>query len=162
MTWTTTGPVAFALTILSSIVAARAATPDQVNNVQKAAAEIAAIQAKNGADGAFAAINECYKRELAHAAALTPGLEACLAQDMIVSKITAAVYTRRSAEGLRIAGGAEPDAVIKAMTQRVVGTFVRFKVSEDDVLAFGRIVQTQGMEAYGKQRFPNQFPANEN
>jgi hypothetical protein len=130
-----------------------------VQNIEKAAAEIGAIQKKSGSDGAFAAISECYKRELAQVTALTPQLEACMAQDIIVAQVTAAFYSRISAEGRRMAGGEEPDAILKAMRGRVVGTMARFKVPQEDALTFSGIVKTRGMDAYSKAQFPDQFPA---
>jgi hypothetical protein len=135
---------------------------DQAGNIEKAAAEIAAVQTKSGADGAFAAIGECYQRELARATSLTRELEACMAQDIIVSKVSAAFYASLDAELRKQAGGPEPEAVTRAMLQRVLGTFASFKVPEDDVRAFNQIVQTRGMEAYGRARFPQQFPAKRN
>jgi hypothetical protein len=159
MKWTTTVGTAFVMAILGTNVAAQTAVSDRVRNIEKAAAEIGAIQKKSGSDGAFAAINECYKRELVRATALTPQLEACMTQDIIVSQVTAAVYSRISAEGRRMAGGEEPDAVLKAMRGRVVGTMARFKVPQDDALVFNGIVKTRGMEAYGRAQFPDQFPA---
>ncbi|WP_426423873.1 hypothetical protein [Bradyrhizobium genosp. A] len=159
MKWTTTAGTAFALAILGTNVAAQKAVPDRVSNIEKAAAEIGTIQKKGGSDGAFAAIDACYKRELAHATALTPQLEACMAQDIVVSQVTAAFYSRISAEGRRRAGGEEPDAVLKAMTGRVAGTMARFKVPQDDARVFSGIVNARGMEAYGRAQFPDQFPA---
>ena len=160
MKWITTAGTAFVLATFGTSVAAQTAGPDRVQNIEKAAAEIGAIQKKSGSDGAFAAISECYKRELAQATALTPQLEACMAQDIIVSQVTAAFYSRISAEGRRMAGGGEePDAILKAMRGRVVGTMARFKVPQEDALTFSGIVKTRGMEAYGRAQFPDQFPA---
>jgi hypothetical protein len=162
MKWTTTAGTAFALAVLGTNVAAQTAAPDRVRNIENAAAEIGAIQKKSGSDGAFAAINACYKRELARATALTPQLEACMAQDIVVSQVTATLYSRISAEGRGMAGGEEPDALLKAMTGRVVGTMARFKVPQDDARVFSGIVKTRGMEAYGRAQFPDQFPAKKN
>jgi hypothetical protein len=162
MKCTTAAGTAIVLAILGTDVAAQTAVSDRVRNVENAAAEIGAIQKKNGSDGAFAAINECYKRELAHATALTPRLEACMAQDIVVSRVTAAFYSSISAEGRRKAGGEEPEAVLKAMNGRVVGTMARFKIPQDEALAFSAIVKTRGMEAYGRAQFPDQFPAKKN
>ena len=159
MKWITTAGTAFVLATFSTSVAAQTAGPDRVQNIEKAAAEIGAIQKKSGSDGAFAAISECYKRELAQATALTPQLEARMAQDIIVAQVTAAFYSRISAEGRRMAGGEEPDAILKAMRGRVVGTMARFKVPQEDALTFSGIVKTRGMEAYGRAPFPDQFPA---
>jgi hypothetical protein len=77
-------------------------------------------------------------------------------------QVTAALYSRFSPEGRRMAGGEEPGAVLKAMQGRVVGTMARFKVPQDDALAFSGIVKTRGMEAYGRVQFPDQFPAKKN
>ena len=153
--------VACAATVMTGIAAAQP-VPDRVSNVEKAAAEIGAIQAKTGADGAFAAINECYKRELAQATSLTRELEACMAQDIIISKVSAAFYASLTPEGRRMGGGPEPEAVMKAMVQRVVGTFSRFKIPEEEARAFTQIVETNGMPAYGRARFPGQFPPKKN
>lgn len=155
---TTSAITAFVLTIFCTNVAAQTASSDRVQNIEKAAAEIAAVQKANGANGAFAAIIQCYERALADATALTPQLEACMAQDIVVSQITAAFYSGMSAEGRRMGGGADPDAVMKAMQGRVVGTMARFKVPQDDALTFSGIVKTKGMEAYSRARYPGQFP----
>lgn len=162
MKCTTAAGTAFVLAILGTNVAAQTAVSDRVRNIENAAAEIGAIQKKNGSDGAFAAINECYKRELAHATALTPQLEACMAQDIVVSQATAAFYSRISAKGRRVAGAEEPEAVLEAMNGRVVGTMARFKVPQNAALVFSGIVKTRGMEAYGRAQFPDQFPAKKN
>jgi hypothetical protein len=81
-----------------------------------------------------------------------------MAQDIIMAKMTAGVNLHLSLEGRKMAGAEDPDAVLKAMTQRVVGVFDRFKVSQEDARAFNRIVQEQGMQAYGRARYPGVFP----
>jgi hypothetical protein len=141
---TTVTGVAFLLAILSTSVAAQTIAPERVRNIEKAGAEIGAIQKKSGANGAFAAIQDCYKRELAQAKSLTPQLEACMAQDIIVSQVTAEVYARFPTKGR------DPDAVLKAMSDRVIGTMARFKVPQDTARAFTAVVKTRGMAAYGK------------
>jgi hypothetical protein len=158
MKWTAATGLAVVLGMFGTNLAAQEAESDRVRNIEQAAAEIGAIQKKSGSDGAFAAINECYKRELSRATALTRQLEACMAQDIVVSQVTAAFYSKISPEGRKAAGAEEPDAVLKAMRGRVVGTMARFKVPQDDALAFSGIVKTRGMEAYGRAQFPDQFP----
>ena len=149
---------AIVFAILSTNVAAQTASSDRVRNIEKAAAEIAAIQKENGANGAFEAINECYRRELSDAIALSPQLETCMAKDIIVSQVTAAFCSNMSAAGRRMGGGSDPGTVMNAMQGRVVGTMARFKVPQDDALVFSGIVKTKGMEAYARAGFPNQFP----
>ena len=136
--------------------------PDRVSSIERAAAEIAAIQAKSGSDGAFAAIDECYKREIIWAKSLTRELETCVVQDIIVSKVTAAFYARLSPEGRKMGGGEEPKVVLERMAQRVTSIFARFKIPQDEARAFNQVVETKGMEAYGRARFPGQFPEKKN
>jgi hypothetical protein len=155
---TTTAGAALTLAIFGTNVAAQTASSDRVRNIEKAAAEIGAIQKTSGANRAFATIIECYTRELAGATALSPQLEACMAQDIVVSQLTATVYSRMSAESRRMGGGADPDAVLKAMQERVLGTMTRFHVPQDDALVFSGIVKTKGMEAYARAQYPGQFP----
>jgi hypothetical protein len=61
-----------------------------------------------------------------------------------------------------MAGAPEPEAVLKAMAARVIGAFARLKVPENETRAFNQIVETKGMEAYGRARFPGQFPPKQN
>ena len=144
------------LAIIGTNAAAQTPSPDRVQNIEQAATEIAAVQKKSGANGAFTAIIECYNRELPGAAALTPQLEACMAQDIIVSQMSATFYSSMSAAART--ADSDPAAILKAMQERVVGTMARFKVPQDDALIFSGIVKTKGVEAYARARFPGQFP----
>ena len=91
--WQALGCAAGVLMAVTSIAHAQPA-PDRIRNVERAAAEIATIQAKSGSDGALAAILECYKRELARAVSLTPELEAWLreAADQPATPLTQADF----------------------------------------------------------------------
>jgi hypothetical protein len=151
-----------ALLVLMAAVDCRLAPAEPSNriaNINKAASEIAGIQKRRGADGAFAEIHACYSRELAIAKSLTRGLESCMTQDIIVSKITADFYSRISAEVLKKSGGSDPRIVIGAMLQRVMGTMDKFKVSKQDAGEFMQLVQKHGLESYGGTRFPKEYPA---
>lgn len=150
------------LTAVWAGIASSQPGPDRVSNIERAAAEIAAVQAKSGADGAFSAIGECYKRESIRAKSLTRELESCVAQDIIVSKVTAAFYARLNPEGRKMGGGEEPKVVLERMAQRVIEIFARLKIPGDEARAFNQIVETKGMEAYGRARFPGQFPEKKN
>jgi hypothetical protein len=141
------------------VVPIRADDKNQIANIEKAAAEIAAIQTKKGADGAFSVITDCYKRELAVAKSLTRGLEACMTQDLLVSKISAAFYAKIGEEARKASGSPDPKAVLGAMVGRVMGTFRKFQLSDQKVSEFNQLVEKYGTEAYGKVRFPNAFPS---
>jgi hypothetical protein len=131
----------------------------RIVNIEKAATEIGAIQKAKGADGAFATIQECYRKELAAARTLTRELERCMAQDIIVSQMSASFYAKISQAARQKAGVPEPDAVTNEMVQRVVGVFRRFKIAEQDSREFARLVNERGTSAYGRTMFPDQSPA---
>ncbi len=61
-----------------------------------------------------------------------------------------------------MAGGEEPDAVLKAMRERVAGTMVRFKVPQGDALAFSGNRQEAGDGGLRQSAIPDQFPAKKN
>lgn len=147
---------AFLLTILGTSATAQTLAPDRVRNIEKAAAEIATVQKKSGSNGAFAAINDCYTRELAQTTVLTPQLEACMAEDIIVSYVTAEVYSRYPRTGR------DPDTVINAMSDRVIAMIKRFHMPPDDAHAFIEIAKTRGIKAYARAQYPDQFPAKKN
>jgi len=154
---------ALAITVIGTAAMADGSPSDRIQNIESAAANIAVIQKASGSNGAFAATAECYKRELLpDTTTLTLNLEACLAEDIIVSQVTAALYSSMPAEVRKMGGGIDPDAIMKAMQRRVVGTMKHLHVPQDDVLAFSGIVKTKGMEAYAHARFPENFPEKKN
>ena len=79
-----------------------------------------------------------------------------MAEDIIVSHVTAEVYSRYPTTGR------DPDAVIKAMTDRVVAIISRFYMPPEDAHAFIEIAKTQGIKAYARAQYPDQFPAKKN
>jgi hypothetical protein len=141
------------LAILGTSATAQTLAPDRMSNIEKAAAEIAAVQKKSGSSGAFAAINDCYTREFARTTVLTPQLEACMAEDIIVSYVTAEVHSRYPTRG------GNPDAVIQAMTDLVVAVIRRFHMPPEDAHALIEIAKTRGIKAYARAQYPDQFPA---
>jgi hypothetical protein len=154
--------LACCLSLTTANVAAQTLAPERIINIERATADIGAIQKQSGSNGAFAAITQCYKRELPRATKLTPQLEACMAQDIVVSHATAVFFAKLNSEGRRKAGGEEPADVLKAMQTRVVGTMARFNVPQDQALAFSGMVKTKGMEAYARAQFPDHFPQKKN
>ena len=133
-------------------------SPARVANVEKAAAELAAIHVKSGANGAFAAIDACYTRELARAAWLTLELQACMAQDIIAAKVTAAVLGDFAPGSRNLGGGPRPFLMTSAMIDRVGGTFARFQILEEDAQAFTMLVDTRGMAAYNRAHGSRRAP----
>jgi hypothetical protein len=67
-----------------------------------------------------------------------------MAEDIIASHVTADVYSRFPT------AGRDPDAVIKAMTDRVVAIIRRFHMPPEDAHAFIDIAKTRGIQAFAR------------
>jgi len=146
--------------LLSGCIESRAQAPSRVANIERAAEEIAVIHDRDGNDGAAAAIAVCYQRELLQASKLTPGLEACMAQDIIVAKKSAGLYALLSPDQRKKAGLLEPDEVTRAIARRIFWILSKLGIPEQDARAFNRIVQMEGMNAYARVQFPKEFLRN--
>jgi len=85
-----------------------------------------------------------------------------MTQNIIISKLSATLYGGVPESSRKMAGAPEPRVVLDGMVQRVTGIMRRFKVSDEEAMRFSQLVQSRGMEVYGKTRFPNNFPAKKN
>jgi hypothetical protein len=124
-----------------------------------AAEDIAKLQAKQGSNGAFESIDRCYRRELAQAQELTPGLEACMTQDIIVSRVSASFMESLSTDWRTVPGAMDPAKLRKDMSDRVTRVFEKFHATGPDLAAFNIVVSKLGTAAYNHAAFPDKFPA---
>jgi hypothetical protein len=141
-----------------SASSARAENAERIANIRKAATEIAAAVSAKGAKETLAGIVDCYRRELAVAKSLTPNLETCMAQDIIVSKISAAFYSKIGKAGRRVLRSPDPKAVMDAMQQRVNVTLQKFSMSERAAHELDQLVEKYGVEAYRKAERLQELP----
>jgi hypothetical protein len=150
--------VAVASLFCATQLRAQTSATDRQANIVRAAEDIARIQHDKGSDGAFAAIDQCYRRELAQAQSLTPGLETCMTQDIIVSRISAQFMESLSTNWRTVPGAMDPDELRSEMGKRVTGVFDKFHATKADLVAFNVVVSNLGMTAYGHAVFPDKFP----
>jgi hypothetical protein len=146
------------LAILAGSAWAQTIPWDRIENVKAAAIQLAEWQKNKGLIGALAEINVCYGRELAGADRLTRGLEACLAQDIMNAKVTAQLYRSLSPEAQRISGSPTPEAVLRAMAQRVVGVVARLRMPAEEARQLNRQVEEHGLPSLLKAQFPKAKP----
>ena len=125
---------------------------DRAETIRSAATEIAEIQKSNGADGADAAIRQCYEENVMKATAYSQGAERCVTQDMLHARVSAAFYASVSPEVRKSTGSPEPDAVMSAMADRVMRTFARFGVPVGDARAIVKDIQEIGEPAFRDAR----------
>lgn len=144
--------LATALALAPAAVTAQAGTWDRAENIRSAAIEIADVQKSKGADGANAAIRQCYEQNVMQATAYSQGAERCVTQDMIHSRMSAAFYAGISPEVRKSTGAPGPDAVMSAMSDRVVRTFARLRVPVEDARAIVKDIREIGEQAFLEAR----------
>jgi hypothetical protein len=147
------------LVVLSNmgVSLARAEMAAQVANITLAVTRIAAVEKESGYMGALVDVQQCYLRELKTARTLTRELEACLAQDIIISRVAAATLAKIPEGARKASGSLEPNKIMRSMLDRVPKVFARFQIAEPQVREFMQLVNKHGFDAYGRARFPKEF-----
>ena len=128
-------------------------TWDHVANIKTAAVHLSELQKTRGALGAFEFIAACYQtHELAED--FGAPLEACLVQDYIHSKLTAAIYAKLPAAERTRMGAPSPEEMVASMLRRFGGTFARYKLKEADARKLIADIDKHGIPEFTKARFP--------
>lgn len=149
-----TGMVLLAIPFAS----ADAAKPwNRTTNIKSAATHLAQLQASKGALGAYEFISACYQTHRL-AAEFSAPLEACLVQDYIHSKITAAVYERLPPEERSKMGLPSPKELVEAMLRRFGNTMAGYKFKEADARKLIADIDKHGIPEFTKTRFPAARP----
>jgi hypothetical protein len=144
--------LAAGLALAPCAAAAQSEAWDRADNIRAAAVEIAGVQKSKGADGADAAIRRCYEENVMRATAYSQAAERCVTQDMIHARVSAAFYAAISPEVRKSTGSPAPEAVMNAMSDRVVRTFARFGVPVEDARAIVKDIQDIGEPAFLEAR----------
>ena len=151
--------VALLVLVCATKVAVAADDKAKIANIESAATEIAQIQKDKGSDAGYTAVRECYDREFPGAKTLSPKLERCMTQDIILSNAASALSSQLDVQTREKTGQGDPEAVTRAMVERLAQIFTRFNVSEEDGVAFNRLVNERGTLAYARTMFPGDVPA---
>jgi hypothetical protein len=134
--------------ILTAPLSAQPVSWDRESNIETVAEQLAKFVKTKGADRAFEEIHECYKQNKGKK--YSKDLETCLVKDIIHSQISAGICSRVSKEVRARVGAPEPDAVLSAMTTRVVSTFRAYRIPEAQAIEFSKLVRERGFPAYEK------------
>jgi hypothetical protein len=134
-------------------VAAPAKTWDHIANIKASAVHLAQLQGSKGALGAFEFIAACYKT---HELASDYGapLEACLVQDYILSRVTAAVYAKLPTADRERMGVPAPNVLISSMLGRIGGAMSKYKLKQADAEKLIVDIDRHGMPEFTRLRFP--------
>ncbi len=129
-------------------------TWDQAANIRDAAERIAKLQRTQGAQAAVNFIDACYRTH-SLAETYTAPFEGCIAQDYLLTKTLAQIYSRLPPEAREKIKAPSPDALAQAMGRRVVAAFSRYKVSATDAEAFKKLVDVYGAPIFLSIVFPD-------
>ncbi|BAT59365.1 hypothetical protein GJW-30_1_01897 [Variibacter gotjawalensis] len=151
------GTLVTAVALVAAVATASAQDKKVVDNVVSAARKLAETEKAKGLGSAFGEMRACYERELQFSHVFTPPLQVCVAQDMIVSRVVAEFSKTMTADARKANELPEAEVAISAMQERIVGTFQRIRLSPEEAKTFTEIVRVQGMDAYGRARYPERY-----
>lgn len=143
--------------IMSSITATQgvAATGnwDHKANIQDAAVRLAKLHRSAGSGAVLKFLEACYRTHLL-ASDYSQGLEACLAQDYMHSRVLAAIYAKVPQDDRARAGAPSPEQIAQGMSDRFAVAFAQYKISNADADDFKRLVDKVGVPVFLKTVFP--------
>lgn len=130
---------------------------DRAANIREAAHRLVGIQNERGALGTYKFIGACYQTHMI-ADVYTKALEACIAQDYMLTQTMVLIYERLPAEKRREMGAAEPEALARGLSGRVGTALAQYKLTQAESDALRRLVETEGFPVFFKERFPKAAP----
>ena len=126
---------------------------DRVANIREAAHRLVGIQNERGALGTLKFIAACYQTQML-AARFSAPLEACIAQDFILTQTLAMIYDRMPPDKRKQMGAPEPSQLAAGLSQRVGTALAHYKMSEADGNRLRDLVEAEGFPLFFKERFP--------
>lgn len=126
---------------------------DRSANIKQAAEHLIGLQQKGGAAAAYKFISACYKTHML-AERYGKALEACIAQDYMLTQTLVAIYERLTPEARRQIRAVEPLVLARAMSSRVSSVLTQYKMSEQDGLEIKKLVDKEGLPLFLAKSFP--------
>jgi hypothetical protein len=149
--------VVLGATAHGSVVNAAPGKWDHVANIKDAATRLAKLHKREGSQGVLKFLDACYKTHLL-ASDYTKGLESCLAQDYIHTRVLATIYSKLPADQRQRLGIPSPELIAGGLNQRFVQSFTQYKVTIADAEDFKKQVDTHGFPLFVKSVFPKGTP----
>lgn len=126
---------------------------DRPANIKDAAGRLSGILKTRGAGGAYKFISDCYGTHTI-AEKFTAGLEACIAQDYMLTEVLAAIYTAMPAEKRKQIGAVDPGDLANSFSRRVGSALAHYKMTEADGLTLKDLVEKHGLPVFAKATLP--------
>mgnify|MGYP007034350748 FL=1 len=145
----------FALMVLALADPAGAAKPawDQTANIKEAANHLAQLHRAQGSQGVIKFLDACYRTHTL-ASEFNRGLEACMAQDYMHSKVLAEIYGRLPEDARGNRNVPTPELISKTMVARFAAIFSQYKFTKAQTDGFKASVDKLGFPIFLKAVFP--------
>jgi hypothetical protein len=126
---------------------------DRAANIREAAEHLAKVHGKSGAAGAYKFIDACYRTHML-AERFSKPLEACIAEDYMLTQTLALIYDRLAPDERKRIRVVEPADLARAMSRRVGGALAHYKMSQQDGDTLKGLIDKHGMDLFMKLRLP--------
>lgn len=126
---------------------------NQVTNVKDAAKRLGALQRAQGSEAVLKFLEACYKTHML-SETYSQGLEACMAQDYMVSQMLAVIYAKVPKEQLAKMKAPAAEVIAASMRGRFQAIFQQYKFSQEQADALKKAVDQHAMPVYVKIMFP--------
>lgn len=131
------------------------------DNVKDAAKRLGELQRRQGSEAALKFLEACYKTHML-AETYTEGLEACMAQDYMLSQMLAVIYSRVPDEKLNDMKAPTADVIAKSMRARFHAIFEQYKLTQAQADELKKAVDDFGMPIFVQIVFPKRDNADRN
>lgn len=149
--------IALAVPALTASALAQKTTWDRKATITAAAERLVVLHRKEGSVGVLKFLDACYKTHIL-SIAYNAGVEACLAQDYMHSKILAMIYARVPAERNRSASVPSPELITKGLGQRYAAVFNQYGMGQKEALALQALVEKYGIDIFTNGVLPKSAP----
>jgi hypothetical protein len=132
-----------------------AAKPEwnQEANVKEAAVRLAKLQRAEGSEAVLKFLEACYKTHTL-ASKFNRGLEACMAQDYMLSQVLAVIYAKVPPEALAKMKAPSPERISESMRGRFQSIFAQYQMTQPEADALKKTVERVGFPIFIKAVFP--------
>jgi hypothetical protein len=128
---------------------------DHVANIKDAAKRLAVLHEREGSVGVLKFLDACYRTQML-ASEYSQGLESCMAQDYMHTRVLAKIYAAIPEDERAKMGVPSPEAIADGMGKRFVAAFSQYKISTKQAEAFKKMVDKNGLPLFVKSVFPKE------
>lgn len=145
--------MALAAFAMSAAASAAPGNWDHEENIKDAAERLVKLHRRSGSAGVLKFLANCYRTHRI-ASEFTKGLEACMAQDYMHTKVLTSIYARLPDAELEKRGAPTATRIASDMNARFVSSFMQYKVTVADAEDFKKIVEKVGFPIFVKGVLP--------